>query len=204
MRKRCFYARPALDVARELIGMVLVRRLPDGVRLAGRIVETEAYVGPEDLASHASRGRTRRNDVMFGPPGRAYIYLVYGMHWCLNFVTGPEGFPAAALIRAVEPLDGIDLIRRNRPKARKDTQLASGPGRLCQALGIDGAMNGADVCEPDSAVYVEDGGLAPGTVVAAPRVGVGYAGAWAARPFRFFDEASPHVSVRPRAPRRKA
>jgi len=200
MVSREFYDRPALDVARELIGLVLARRLPDGTVLAGRIVETEAYVGPDDRASHASRGRTRRNDAMFGPPGHAYVYLVYGLHWCLNLVTGPAGFPAAVLLRALEPLDGVERMRTLRPTARKDTLLASGPARLCQALAVDGSLNGADVCQPASELWVEDRGLAPGRVVAAPRIGVAYAGPWAARPYRFLDALSPHVSVRP--PRR--
>lgn len=199
---RAFYARPALDVARELIGHVLVRRLPDGVRLAGRIVETEAYTGPEDRACHASRGRTARNAVMFGPPGHAYVYFVYGMHWCLNVVNEREGVPAAVLLRAVEPLDGLDAIRANRPTARKDTDLGSGPARLCQALAVDGALNGADLCGPDASLWIEDRGLPAGDVAAAPRVGVAYAGEWAAKPFRFFDAASPHVSVRPKRRRR--
>jgi len=198
---RDVYDRPTLDVARDLIGMVLVRRSAEGT-VAGRIVETEAYVGPDDRASHASRGRTARNAVMFGPPGHAYVYLVYGMHWCLNLATGPEGTPAAVLLRAVEPLEGIELMRARRPKAHRDVQLTSGPARLCQAFAVDGSQDGADVCSPDAALYVEDRGLSAGRIVAAPRVGVDYAGEWAAKPFRFFDDGSPYVSVRPRARRR--
>lgn len=202
MLPRSFYARPALDVARDLIGHVLVRRVSDGALLAGRIVETEAYTGPRDLACHAARGRTARNGVMFGPPGHAYVYFVYGMHWCLNLVTERDGFPAAVLLRALEPLDGVDIIRANRPKARRDTDLMSGPARLCQALAVDGALDGADVCAPDAALFVEDRELPPGTIATAPRVGVAYAGEWAAKPYRFYDDASPHVSARPRRPRR--
>jgi DNA-3-methyladenine glycosylase len=198
MLPRDFYDRPALEVARELIGTVLVRRLQDGAVLAGRIVETEAYTGPEDQANHASRGRTDRNAVMFGPPGRAYLYLVYGIHWCLNAVTGQEGFPAAVLLRAIEPLDGWDRIRAHRAKARKDTDLTSGPGKLCQALAIDGELNGADLCQRDSGLWIEDRGLPAGAIVAAPRVGVDYAGAWAQEPFRFCEEGNPYVSVRPK------
>ena len=201
MLDRDVYDRPALDVARDLIGKVLVRPSAEGT-VAGRIVETEAYVGPEDRASHASRGRTARNAVMFGPPGHAYVYLVYGMHWCLNLVTGPEGTPAAVLLRAVEPLGGIELMRARRPKARRDVQLTSGPARLSQAFAVDGGQDGADLCSPDAALYVEDRGLSSGTIVAAPRVGVDYAGEWAAKPFRFLDDESPYVSVRPRARRR--
>ena len=197
MLGRDFYDRPALDVARGLIGLVLVRREAEGV-LAGRIVETEAYIGLEDRASHASRGRTRRNDVMFGPPGHAYVYLIYGMHWCLNLVTEPEGTPAAVLLRGIEPVEGIDVMRGRRPKARTDPQLTAGPARLCQALDVDGGLNGADVCAADGALWVEDRGLERGTVAAVPRVGVDYAGEWAARPFRFLDAESPYVSVRPK------
>ena len=192
---REFYDRPALEVARDLMGLVLVRRGPAGV-VAGRLVEVEAYIGLEDKASHASRGRTARNAPMFGPPGHAYIYLIYGMHWCLNLVTGRDGAPAAVLIRAVEPLDGIELMRSRRPKARKDAQLTSGPARLCQAFAIDGSLSRADLCQPDSLIFVEDRGLAPGEVVAASRIGVDYAGEWAAKPFRLYDSASPFVSVR--------
>ena len=197
---RAFYDRLALDVARELIGLVLVRRLPEGVA-AGRIVETEAYIGLDDRASHASRGRTKRNEAMFGPPGHAYVYLIYGMHWCVNLVTEPEGVPAAVLIRAAEPVEGIEAMRARRPKARKDQQLTSGPARLCQAFGIDGSANAADLCGPDAALWVEDRGGVTGTIVAAPRVGVDYAGEWAAKPFRFYEDESPYVSARPKAAR---
>ena len=192
---RSFFDRPALAVARELLGKVLVRESADGM-VAGRIVETEAYIGLEDRASHASRGRTKRNAVMFGPPGHAYVYLIYGMHWCLNLVTERAGVPAAVLLRAVEPLEGLALIRSRRPKARRQRDLTSGPARLCQAFAVDGSLNGADVCSPEAALFVEDRALAVGTVVAAPRVGVDYAGEWAHRPFRFYEEESAWVSVR--------
>jgi len=192
---RAFYARPALDVARELVGLVLVRRAPDGA-VAGRIVEVEAYIGSEDKACHASRGRTARNAVMFGPAGHAYIYFVYGMHWCLNFVTDGEGVPSAVLLRAVEPVEGIERMRSRRPKVRKDQQLTSGPARVCQAFALTGALNGADLCAPDAVLFVEDRGLGHGPIVARPRVGVGYAGEWALKPFRLYDADSPFVSVK--------
>ncbi|MFP4056513.1 MAG: DNA-3-methyladenine glycosylase [Candidatus Brocadiia bacterium] len=197
MVPRAFYHRPALEVARSLIGLTLVRREPHAV-LAGRIVETEAYTGPDDQASHASRGRTARNAPMFGPPGHAYVYLVYGIHWCLNLVTGPEGLPAAVLLRAIEPREGIERMRARRPAARRDVQLTSGPARLCQAMGIDGSLDGADLCLADAPLWVEECGEPAGPIVAAPRVGVDYAGQWAARPYRFFERDSPYVSVRPR------
>jgi len=196
MLERAFYDRPALEVARELIGLTLVRRLPEGVA-AGRIVETEAYIGMEDRASHASRGRTARNAAMFGPPGHAYVYLVYGMHWCLNLVTEQAGVPAAVLLRAIEPVEGIEGMRARRLKARTDAQLTSGPARLCQALAVDGTLDGADVCRPEGDLLVEDRGRRLGPLVACPRVGVHYAGEWAAKPFRFCDGESPYLSVRP-------
>ena len=164
--------------------------------VAGRIVETEAYIGSEDLACHAARGRTERTAVMFGPPGHAYVYFIYGMYWCLNIVTEAEGTAAAVLLRAVEPTDGLGLIRRRRPKAHKLHDLASGPGRLCLAFDIDGSLNGADMCLPDSPLCVEDRGAARGRLLATPRIGVDYAGPWAAKPFRFLDADSPFVSVR--------
>ena len=197
MLGRSFYDRPALDVARDLVGRVLVHRRPEGLT-AGRIVETEAYIGPDDRASHASRGKTRRNAAMFGPPGHAYVYLVYGMHWCLNLVTGPEGAPAAVLLRAVEPVEGIERMRARRTKARRDQQLTSGPGRLCQAFAIDGSLDGADLCAADSTLYVEGRGRRAGVLVTAPRVGVSYAGDWADKPFRFYEDDCAFVSVRRR------
>jgi len=195
MLPRTFYARHALAVAHDLVGKVLVRRTPEGVA-AGRIVEVEAYIGPDDRASHASRGRTARNAVMFGPPGHAYVYFIYGMHWCLNLVTDIEGVPSAVLLRAVEPLEGIKLMRARRPKARKHQQLTSGPARLCQAFAVTRELDGADLCAPDADLFVEDRGLGHGPIAARPRVGVGYAGEWAPKPFRLYDENSPFVSVR--------
>ena len=183
-----FYRRATLDVAVDLLGRRLVHVRPGlegDVRRAGRIVETEAYVGPEDLASHASRGRTARTGVMFGPPGFAYVYLIYGLHHCLNAVTEAEGFPAAVLIRALEPAPGV--------AGRTD-----GPGRLCRALGIDRSLNGADLS--GDRLYVEAGdrplevARPAGRVATGPRVGVGYAGEWADRPWRFWLEGNPWVS----------
>ncbi len=175
---REFYARPARDVAIELLGARLVRRLGPRRRAVGRVVEVEAYVGPHDLACHASHGRTARTEVMFGPPGRAYVYFVYGMHHCLNVVTDPEGYPAAVLIRALEPLVGIEAA-------------TSGPGRLCRALGIDRSLNGADLRGDE--LFLEAGDR-PVRVRATPRIGVDYAGRWARRRLRFFDPDSRHVS----------
>ena len=141
---RSFYEQPTVKVARQLLGKCLVRNHPDGITV-GKIVETEAYVGPEDRASHASRGRTARTEIMFGPAGFAYVYLIYGFHHCLNFVTEAADYPAAVLIRAVEPVDGIELMKARRRKTDL-RELASGPGKLCQAFAIDRSLNGVDVC----------------------------------------------------------
>ncbi|HHS96728.1 MAG TPA: DNA-3-methyladenine glycosylase, partial [Chloroflexi bacterium] len=151
--RREFFDRDTLEVARDLLGRVLVRVL-DGERLSGRIVEVEAYIGEDDRASHARFGPTERNAAMYGPPGHAYVYLIYGVHHCLNLVTGPEGFPAAVLIRALEPLEGVEQMRGLRG-GRPD--LTNGPGRLCQALGIDLRFDGADLCAPDALLFVEEG-----------------------------------------------
>ena len=140
---RLFYARDTLTVARELLGQRLVRLL-DGQRVAGRIVEVEAYIGEEDQACHAACGRTARNAVMYGPAGVAYVYFIYGMHHCFNVVTEREGFPAAVLVRAIEPVEGIEAMRWNRP-GRRGKELTNGPAKLCYALAIDRALNGVDL-----------------------------------------------------------
>ncbi len=176
--QRDFYAQPASDVARQVLGSHLVRRHPDGREAVGRIVEVEAYTGPDDLACHASKGRTARTDVLFGPPGYAYVYLVYGMHHCFNLVTNPEGHAAAVLLRALEPEAGIGGSTR-------------GPGRLCKALGIDRSQNGLDLCGDE--IFVAPG-RAPRRVVATARIGVDYAGRWARRRLRFVDPESAWVS----------
>lgn len=188
---RSFYSRPALEVARDLIGKVLVRRL-DRKNLSGKIVETEAYAGPHDLACHASKGHTGRTAVMFGPPGHAYVYMIYGFYFCLNVVTEPVGYPAAVLIRAVEPLESMDVMQRLRDYPQKETNIASGPGKLCMAMSIDKALNGADLL--GRTLWLEDRGLAPGTIQSGPRVGVDYAGEYKDKPWRFFEEGNPHVS----------
>lgn len=187
---RLFYDQSTIDVARSLVGKYLVRKHPDGIT-AGRIVETEAYVGPRDRASHASRGRTRRTEVMFGPPGFAYVYLIYGFYHCLNIVTERADYPAAVLIRAVEPADGIPLMRTRR-RTDDIRQLASGPGKLCQAFAIDRSLNGADAC--GELIYVEDRGEDALRVVTRPRVGVDYAGSWKRKPWRFLARGSPFIS----------
>lgn len=168
---KAFYDRDAECVARDLLGKLLVRRV-DHRRQIGRIVETEAYLGPHDLAAHSARGRTTRTEVMFGPPGHAYVYLIYGMHHCLNVVTGPGDHASAVLLRALEPVSNIDTS-------------ASGPGRLCRALDIDRRLNGHDLTTGEL-VLVEPADLAGHfEIEARPRVGVDYSGEWAHKPLRF-------------------
>ena len=188
---RSFYSRPALDVASDLLGKILVRQL-DGRTLTGKIVETEAYVGPHDLACHASKGHTPRTSVMFGPPGYAYVYMIYGFYFCLNVVTEPVGYPAAVLIRAVEPIENVDLMRELRNNPERETNIASGPGKLCMAMSIDKQLNGADLL--GTTIWIEDRKLDPGPVRTSPRVGVDYAGEYKDKPWRFFVDGSLHVS----------
>ena len=179
-----FYARPTLRVARSLLGKYLVRETASGLR-AGRIIEVEAYVGPQDRASHASRGRTKRTDVMFGQPGLAYIYLIYGMYHCLNVVTERSDYPAAVLIRAIEYEAG----------------LADGPGRICRLFGIDRRLNCHDLTS-GKALWIEDRGerISRAQIGAFPRIGVDYAGPWAAKPWRFRILTPPARKRKPARP----
>jgi DNA-3-methyladenine glycosylase len=188
---RSFYSRPALDVANDLLGKVLVRRI-GRKNLSGKIVETEAYAGPHDLACHASKGHTPRTSVMFGPPGYAYVYMIYGFYFCLNVVTEPPGYPAAVLIRAIEPLDNVGLMRKLRKNPERETNVTSGPGKLCMAMLIDKQLNGADLL--GTAIWIEDRSLDAGNIVTSPRVGVDYAGEFKDKPWRFFVEGNPYVS----------
>jgi DNA-3-methyladenine glycosylase len=178
---REFYDRPTLTVARALLGMRLVRFL-EGVQLAGIIFETEAYIGEDDLACHARFGRTRRNAIMYGLPGFAYVYFTYGMHWLLNAVTGPEGFPAAVLIRAIQPVSGKDII-----SARRQGRDTFGPAKLTQALGIDRQFNGADLCSTVSGLWVEAGvKIDERDIITGPRVGLySVPEPWKSKPWRF-------------------
>ena len=174
---REFFARDTLTIARDLLGARLVRAL-DGQRLSGVIVECEAYIGRDDTACHASRVRTLRNEVMFGPPGFAYVYFIYGMHWMLNIVTEDEGFPAAVLLRAIEPVEGIETIRALRQakgKLRPDQDLTSGPARLTQALAIDKTFYGADLTA-NGQLWLEPGdSISDNVVERGPRIGINYA-----------------------------
>ncbi len=188
---RAFFDRPVLKVARGLLGMTLVRRLAGGKHLAGRIVEVEAYDGERDLACHASKGRTKRTDPMFGPPGHAYVYFIYGMHCCLNVVTGPEGYPAAVLLRALEPLAGAEWMAPGRAHPRK---LASGPGRLTRAFHVDLSHNRADLCLPGPLLLALGDPVPARSVVRGPRIGVEYAGTWALKRWRFGIRGHPALS----------
>ncbi|MCO6453311.1 MAG: DNA-3-methyladenine glycosylase [Caldilineales bacterium] len=189
-----FFQRSPLDIAPELLGCLLVREL-DGVRLAGRIVEVEAYMGEEDAASHAYRGETARNRAMFGPPGHGYVYLIYGIHHCLNVVCGPVGLARAVLIRALEPLAGIEVMRERRGQENMRA-LCSGPGKLCQALGIDRALDGHDLLG-GSALWLEPGVVPGDAICTSPRVGVRGDEAAINAPWRFFLSGNPDVSRTP-------
>lgn len=182
---RSFYTRPTVEVARGLLGKILVHG-----STSGRIVETEAYLGLDDRAAHSWRGITPRTKVIFGPPGHAYVYLIYGVYECLNIVAEPEARAGCVLIRAVEPLTGLTVMRKRRPTARRDQDLANGPGKLTLALGITRRHNGADVTEGPLTVREpsEEFGFETGV---SPRIGITHCADW---PLRFFVQGSPYVS----------
>ena len=176
---RAFYDRPAIEVAPALLGKALVH-VQGGVRQVGRIVEVEAYLGPHDLAAHSARGLTPRTQVMFGPPGHAYVYLIYGIHCCMNVVTEAEGKASAVLLRGIEPLENIE-------------GRTQGPGLLCKAMGIDRRLNGQDLLGEN--LYVAELPHAPRiTIVKRPRIGVDYAGHWARRLLRFYIKGNAFIS----------
>ncbi len=187
-----FFARPTERVARDLLGRIIESTV-SGVRCRARIVETEAYVGEHDPACHAAAGRTGRTEVLYGAPGLAYVYFVYGMHWCVNAVTRAEGLPSAVLIRAVEPIEGIETMRRRRRGVRRLHDLTSGPGRVCQAMGIAGpAHHGRSLQR--SAVRILAGRPATRREIAVtPRIGVSKAADW---PLRYIVRDNPFVSAR--------
>jgi len=176
---RSFYDRDTIVVARELLGKHLVH-VSGGVERVGRIVEAEAYLGPHDLAAHSARGLTRRTEVMFGPPGHAYIYLIYGMYYCMNVVTQPEGIASAVLLRALEPVKNIE-------------GRTQGPGLLCKAMQVDKRLNGHDLLSDDFYIAAPDQ-TEKFTIVKRPRIGVDYAGRWAKRLLRFYIKGNPFVS----------
>jgi DNA-3-methyladenine glycosylase len=183
---RRFYARPTLEVARDLLGKVLVHG-----RTAGRIVETEAYLGLDDLAAHASKGVTGRTRVLFGPPGQAYVYFIYGRYECLNLVAEPDGTPGCVLIRALEPLSGIAIMRRRRPTARSIEDLASGPGKLTLALSITRSHYGADVTEEGPFTVRAWDRPESFEIRTTPRIGIRHCADW---PLRFLIEGNRFVS----------
>jgi DNA-3-methyladenine glycosylase len=192
---RDFFTQDTLTVARSLIGKPLVRRW-NGRQLAGRIVEAEAYIGEQDKGCHASVGRTRRNEVMYGPPGHAYVYFTYGMHWMFNVVTEAQGFPAAVLVRALEPLEGIQVMGRNR-KGRAGFELCSGPAKLAQALCITRELNGVDLCARRGAeLWLEEAPPIPdGDITVGPRIGLNNTPEpWKSMPWRFFVRGNLFVS----------
>lgn len=190
---RAWFDRPAAVLAADLLGARLVHASADGV-VGGRIVEVEAYEGPEDLAAHSARGRTARNATMFGPPGHCYVYLVYGLHHCVNVVSGPGAKPEAVLIRALEIDEGRELARARRGPRAAELRLASGPGNVAQALGIDRRHDGSDLLVGPIRLEPRSGPMP--ALRSGPRIGVGYAGAWADRPLRTWIADDPHVSRR--------
>ena len=179
-------------MARDLLGRIIETRI-DGVRCRARIVETEAYIGEHDPACHAAAGRTPRTDVLYGRPGLAYVYFVYGMHWCVNAVTRRAGLPSAVLIRAAEPLEGIEQMSERRLGVRRVLDLTSGPGRLCQAMGITGPAHHGQSLQRSTLRILAGTRAARGTIAITPRIGVREAADW---PLRFLIRDNPFVSAR--------
>lgn len=194
---RSFYERPVLVVAKETIGKLLVHRTRAGTTV-GRIVEAEAYRGPADRAAHSHGGRrTPRVEAMYGRAGHAYVFFVYGMHWQFNVVTGKVGEPHAILIRAVEPIAGIELMAKRRRMSQAKLELTNGPGKLCAAFDIDRNAYGADLCR-GSLFLAEESEPTERRVLRSPRIGIDYAGAWAKKPWRFTEALNPWVSRSPK------
>ncbi|MDY0324138.1 MAG: DNA-3-methyladenine glycosylase [Candidatus Carbobacillus sp.] len=197
-----FYERSTLALAQALLGQLLVHETPEG-RMVGKIVETEAYIGPYDKAAHSYNDRrTKRTEVMYGPAGVSYIYLIYGMYECLNVTASQEGKPHAILIRALEPIEGLALMQKNRPKARTLTALTSGPGRLTQALGITRELNGHELRRPP--LYLAQGTHTPlpqHQIARGPRIGIHYAQEARHFPWRFWIKDHPFVSKVKHEPR---
>jgi len=197
---RQFFNRNTLIVAQELLGKFIVRKIGKQ-RLVGKIVEVEAYNGPEDLASHASRGQTPRNSIMFGHPGYSYVYLIYGINHCFNIVTEDHGYPAAILIRAVEPVEGIEVMKKNRFAGRDakscvstEINLTNGPGKFCQAFQIDKVLNEADLIASKN-LWLENGEkIKKADIISAKRIGVDYAKEYKNKLWRYYIKDSPWVS----------
>lgn len=192
--RRSFFSRDTHDVAKELLGKLLVRRI-NNEKLIGRITEVESYVGEDDIACHASKGRTARTEVLYGKPGLIYVYLIYGMYHCLNFVTEEKDFPAAVLIRSIEPLQGIETMQTLRNIHTPLHTLTNGPGKLCRALSIDRTLTIADTTKSDELFVADDGFLLPHkNITASTRIGVEYAGACALYPWRYYISDSKYIS----------
>ena len=191
---RSFFNRPATEVARELLGAQLTRVVDDH-RMCGIITEAESYLGEDDLGCHAHAGKTRRNAVMYGPPGFAYVYFTYGMHWMLNVVTGAKDSPAAVLIRAIRPLEGQDWMAANRPRLAGKPGWLDGPAKLTQALAVDGNLNGVDLCDPLSGLFIIPGTpVAAKKVVATSRIGLyNVPEPWKSIPWRFLVKSDEPV-----------
>ncbi|MEW5854912.1 MAG: DNA-3-methyladenine glycosylase [Myxococcota bacterium] len=194
---RSFYQRPVLTVARDCVGKLLLHRTVEGL-VGGRIVETEAYRGPDDLAAHSSKGRTPRTEAMFGPPGHAYMFLLYGMHWAFNIVVGEVGEPHAVLVRAVEPTVGLPFMAQRRGMDASRRELTNGPGKLCAAMNLTREHYGMDLC--GAHLFLEEGPhpVSRRRIGRSARINVDYAGAWAHKPWRFYERGNPYVSVPPR------
>jgi len=193
---RAFYFGDTVGIARSLLGCVLWRRLEHGELLAARIVETEAYLGANDLASHARKGlRSPRNESMYLEGGHAYVYFTYGMHWCMNVVTGEADIAEAVLLRAAEPLHGIEVIRERRPKAKKDHDLMNGPGKICMALDIDRRLDGQSLRGDALWLSPRDIEVAEDDIAVSPRIGIDNSGDAAAWPLRFFLRGNRNVSA---------
>ena len=189
-----FFRQDTVELARKLLGCLLVHRTPDGVA-GGMIVEAEAYVGAIDKACHAYRNRSERTEIMYHDGGYAYVYFIYGMHYCFNVVTGPEGEGNAVLIRALEPVIGLDLMRKRR-RMNQLRNLCSGPGKVCQALDITKNEYGLDLCNADSPLrLIQYRHVPDAKIVASPRINVAYAGEAAAWPWRFYVKDNPYVSI---------
>jgi len=186
---KSFFARDTEIVARELLGAILECRTRSGVT-SGRIVETEAYVGEHDLACHAAAGRTARTAPLYGPPGIAYVYFIYGVHWCVNAVTRGVDEPSAVLIRALEPLEGLEIMRRRRPAARRDIDLTNGPGKLCEALGITGKHNWLPLQKVPLRI-LRGAPVAGHLILRTPRIGITQCRDW---PLRWVIRENPYVS----------
>lgn len=187
--KRAFYDRETEIVARELLGTILECRTEQGIA-SGIIVETEAYIGEEDPACHAAVGRTRRTEPLYGRPGLSYVYFIYGVHWCFNAVTRPEGLPSAVLVRALQPLDGIGLMKERRGPKINAVNLTNGPGKLCAALGINGSLNGLSL-QRGPLVIREGESVPPLQIVTTTRIGITRAAEW---PLRYYIAGNEYVS----------